>query len=272
MLSKLFSSARYLFNPILQVENYEEPQIEDTNTEMVTTRGQHGKNAASQGSEGLDGSGEDATVFDVPRSSRKRSRKATDEDEMEEVEGEVEKTPKKQKILPLREKDEDKPSKNTRVVVEIPVSSIPEELQDVKGGVESDQHEDAESGEEESSDVEGEEEATQLEIADSGSESVDESEAPKEPTGPSPALPKKQTKPSSSFKISESTTMAAQPKYKRFGSEEPEPEPELFSTAKEIIESDEESSDDDAPEVLGAQDALRSAQSKARDTAKVVEE
>jgi U3 small nucleolar RNA-associated protein 16 len=254
MLSKLFNSARNLFNPTLQTNFTEEPLEKNPNTEMVTTRGQTGKNASQE-----EISGKDSVVVDMPRSSRKRSRKVTEQEDVEVADKEVILTPaKKQKVLPLREKDEDRP-RNTRVVVEIPVSSIPVEFRGVK--------EDVESAEEE----EGTEEAEveRLEISDSESDGESEAE---EPIKPAVSSKKKKTTATPSPNKSQIIPASVKPKHKRFGSEEQEPEPELFSTAVEIIESDEESSDGDAPEVVGAQEALKSAQSKARDVAKAVEE
>jgi U3 small nucleolar RNA-associated protein 16 len=264
MLSKLFNSARNILNPIPQTNNTSEEQSsEEITKEMVTTRGQRGKHAPEK-----EISGEDAVVPDVSRSSRKRQRQNKDEIDLRSADEEVISTPaKKQKVLPLREKDDDGPNKHTRVVVEIPVSKIPVELQNVKEDI-------SQSAEAESLMEEDGEESEMVPLEISDLESEDGSEASEARTKPSPTLPntKKQNKSMASPSVSETTPMSNQPKHKRFGSEEPGPEPEFFSTAAEIIESDEESSDDDAPEVVGMQDALKRAKSKARDAAKAVEE
>lgn len=178
---------------------------------------------------------------------------------------EVSMSAKRQKALPLREKDDDGPE-NT-VVLEKPVRSIPVELREVK--------KDAESSEEEEDEDVGQEnepaEEVQLEISDSESDAG--SDVLEEPSKRNPTLPMKENKSTAPpRKVPVTTPLSVKSKHKRFGSEEPELEPEFFSTAVEIIEPDEGSSDDDAPEVVGAQDALKSAQSQARDAAKAVEE
>ena len=94
------------------------------------------------------------------------------------------------------------------------------------------------------------------------------------------ATPKKnltaQAKPSKQSQVPSSKApgiTSAKPKHKRFGSEELELEPEIFSTARQTVESeDEESSDDDMVEEITAQDASRIASAKARDAAKAIEE
>jgi hypothetical protein len=266
MLSKLFNSARNIFNATPQIELTNEPSNEPIYTEMVTTRGQRGKHAEV----GI--SGERAIEVDVPRSSRKRPRYteleesvATDNDE--EV---VATSAKKQKALPLREKDEEGPKKNTGLMVEIPVSRLSVNLHGLREEVE---RSDLEAEEEEEEDEENGEnqptDAAQLEISDS--ESDDGSEAPEELAKPNSVFSKKQDKLTNSPRKFETTRVLPRPTHKHFGSEEPEPEPEFFSTAMEVIQSDEESGDDDTPEVVGAQDALESAKSKARDAAKAVE-
>ena len=64
-------------------------------------------------------------------------------------------------------------------------------------------------------------------------------------------------------------------KHKKFGSEEPEEAlsstaPEQHEPAVEEIEDSEESSDDDAPEEVGAQDAARDAKSKTQNAEEAV--
>jgi hypothetical protein len=168
-------------------------------------------------------------------------------------------------------------------VVEIPVSKMALELQDMEDDAEEESSEgrnveegDGSSDDEEISDGEAPAEDEEVEgSAVSDREGLDisdsESEAPEETTKSIPTLPKKQKSASNTPKKSKPTAISSQPKHKRFGNEDPETEPEFFSTAVEIMDSNEESSDDDAPEVVGAHDALKSAQSKARDAAKAVE-
>lgn len=275
MLSKLFISTKNLFNstPQANTSTNDEQSNKRASKEMVTTRGQRGNHTFEK-----ETSVEDYIVVDTPRSSRKRQRNTREDvdpisaDEEEEL---VQTPVKKQKALPLREKDDDEPrrNKNTRAVVEIPVSSIPVDPQTIREDIS--QNATAEdSGRELVAEADTEEsdftEEAPLEISDS--ESDNGREAIEEPLKPTPSLPKKQNKSTASPKKSSTTSTLVEPKHKRFGSGEPEPEPEFFSTAVEIIQSDEESSDEDAPEEVGAQDALKSAQSKARDAAKAVEE
>lgn len=229
---------------------------------MVTTRGQTGKHASQE-----ETSGEDTIVVEVPRSSRKRSRKVGEEQDLEMADQEVSMSAKRQKALPLREKDDDEP-KNTGVMLEKPVRSIPVELREVKEDAEGSE---AEEDDEEDGQQNRPAEEVQLEI--SNSESDAGSDVFEEPSRRDPTLPMKENKSMApSKKVPVTTPLSVKPKHKRFGSEEPELEPEFFSTAIEIIELDEGSSDDDAPEVVGAQDAMESAQSQARDAAKAVEE
>jgi hypothetical protein len=298
MLSKLFSSARNLFHPVSQTNNDLKLALNKnpSNLEkMVTTRGQSSQAASQEGT-----SIEDAIEVDVPRSSRKRSRNTRLEDEVGGAVEAARKTPtKKQKVLPVREKDDDVVgmNKSTKVVVEIPVSNTVAEVHDLTGDTKGEDPEEEDEAEEDGlsdSDGEGSEaepvtensapvpEATGngeespvvdwegSEVSDSES---DGSDAPRKVTKPIPAPAKKPNPSATPPKKSGTTPMSVQPKHKRFGSEEPGPEPEFFSTAIEIQDSDEESSDDDAaPEVVGAQEALKSAQSKAREAAKAVEE
>ena len=271
MLSKLFISARSLFNPTSQTSSTKKSSIQEPTEDMVTTRGQ----SASQ--EGVHV--EDPIVLDIPRSSRKRSRKSRDTEDGG-VGDEVLATPaKKNKVLPVREKDENGLKTSTRVAVEIPVSKMASELQEIKGHAEDDNSgNDSEdgAGEDEEEVVEGdceESDAIAWEKPEVlGSESEGGSEPTEEVTKATPDLSKQQNKHTNQPKISATTPFPAQPKHKRFGSEDLELEPEFFSTAVEVQDSDKESSDDDAPEVVGAQDALENAQSIARDAAKAVGE
>jgi U3 small nucleolar RNA-associated protein 16 len=262
MLSKFFNSARNLFVPPPQASNHEYAVDGAAEAEMVTTRS---RNTSQE-----DGSGEENTiVVEMPSSSRKRSRKNVEESEDDgEEEEEVVVPAKKQKILPLRERDEVGVNRHTRVVVEIPVMSLPVDVRSPRADLEEDVEEFGEESEDDEAVEEIQKEPLRLEIADSESDGEEEDDETPEPELPS----NKKARPSKFIEEPLSTPASTKPKHKRFGSEELEVEPEFFSTAAEIVDSDEESSDDDAPEVVGAQDAMERAQSKAREAAEAAEE
>lgn len=89
-----------------------------------------------------------------------------------------------------------------------------------------------------------------------------------------PAMPVKKRSKSPAERSAAKKTPAqssAVSKHKRFGSEEPEPV-QFFSTAPEVIESEEGESSDDEVEEITAQDAGKIAAAKERDAAKAIEE
>jgi hypothetical protein len=105
-----------------------------------------------------------------------------------------------------------------------------------------------------------------LEIPDSESESEAEISEIKEDTKNPDSSDTRQAY----ADVSEALPSAPKAKHKRFGSEESDVV--KFPTAVEQDESEDESSDDDAPEVVGAQDALEKAKRKELDAAKAIEE
>jgi hypothetical protein len=296
MLSKLFNSAVTFFHSAPPTKGTQKKQLGTRSPlrEMVTTRGQSGKHAIDTGS-----IADDAKVVGTPGSSRKRQRKAGNSEALELRDNGDARTPatKKQKILstdggetrsssakkgkalPVRAKDDETPNRKTRAVVEIPAfqgglgssgrkSKKPRE--EVPENEEEPQKNDADTSRVE-------------EVPDSESESNDNKSEPKPSKSPKPRGNKKMKQKDSVNKetpevteaISSPANIPAKPKHKRFGSEEPEtpevPEAEVFSTAPEILESEDESSDDDAPEVVGAQEALETAKLREREAAKAVE-
>jgi hypothetical protein len=95
---------------------------------MVTTRGQSSR-PASQEEARL----EDCIVVESPRSSRKRTRNANEDGPVDVAEESASATTvKKQKVLPLRERDDATPKRSTRLVVEIPVSLMASELRSME--------------------------------------------------------------------------------------------------------------------------------------------
>jgi U3 small nucleolar RNA-associated protein 16 len=275
MLSKLLTTARTLLDRASQAEEREPQQTAAASTladAMVTTRRQSGKHV-------IDGSNDDDSIrIETSGSSRKRqnlSSHSEDSDPIDE-EGAGTAAVKKQKILPVRAKDDEMRNKNTRVVVEIPISrfglehnehlnanrerpvkkiATAEDVEEVGG---SDAHlsrleiPDSESDDNDSEVAEGVEQSD-LDISSPGQKGPRKDKiniASAAATGALPGVPK--------------------PKHKRFDSEESEVM--LFSTALEKAESEEESSDDDAPEVVGALEALEQARMKVREAAKAVEE
>jgi U3 small nucleolar RNA-associated protein 16 len=295
MLSKLFNSAVTFFHPAPPTKGTQKKQLGTKSPlrEMVTTRGQSGKHAIDTGS-----IADDAKVVGTPSSSRKRQRKAGNPEVLELRDSGDARTPatKKQKILstdggetrssitkkgkalPVRAKDDETPSRNTRAVVEIPA---------FRGGLGSSgrkSRKPRESPEKEEEPQKSDVDTSRVEeVPDSESESNNDKPGPKSSKSPKPRGNKKMEQKGSVNKetseateaISSPANIPAKPKHKRFGSEEPEtlevPEVEVFSTAPEILELEDESSDDDAPEVVGAQEALETAKLREREAAKAVE-
>jgi len=268
MLSKLFTSAKNLLIATAQPESTKSSGSTSASVDedMVTTRKQSGKDAS-----------ENSIVAETVNSSRKRQKRKMEQDvqEIAEVEG-LGSAGKRKNVLPVRAKDEEVPRTNTRVVVEIPVSSA-RAYSNPNLAVDS-------------IEKDAPKEPVVIEISDSELEEAnsedDESEAEGEDTAP--GEPKSQpssteknrnegsatqpawASPIPTTKSQEGTTSAAKPKHKKFGSEEPEVE--FFSTAAERLESEESSEEDEAPEVVGAQDALESARAQTRDAARAAEE
>jgi hypothetical protein len=274
MLSRLLTSAKSIFSSTSQTESQNSGGSTEISEEMVTTR-QKGKIAV------IDLDAEDTITVETPRSSRKRQRNSSgDGDGVPADNVVVGSASKKQKILPVRAKDDESPTTNTRVVVEIPVSKVAENLK-----------ENDTSSPKSAKESPKPQEIIEIEDSEASDEglgggdalgSSDESEAPREEQ----ATPK--SKPMSKAAAqaialgtpkqkqavippSSATIPRATPKHKRFGSEEPEVE--IFSTAVERIEPEEESSDDDeAPEVVETQAAQKSIELKTREAARAIEE
>ena len=200
------------------------------------------------------------------------------------------KSGKRTRVLPVREKDKDVSKRTMSFVVEIPAGNLASKLRDIRRNTEEDTYEDEAQGAivvEEDVSTEGEDSSNEdmaekddieshipawdkREVKDSKSD--DESEAAEGASTPEPALLEQKIKSATPPRGSIATSIPAQPKHRRFDTEDSEPEPEFFSTAVETIVSEEDISDDDAPEVLAAQDALESAQTMAQQAAKVLEQ
>lgn len=206
---------------------------------MVTTR-----NRAVLAAEG-----ETVVVHTPGSSSRKRTRKPKGEDSpMDSEDSAV----KRQRILPVRERDEPPSSSSrSRFAVEIPVKTLkdknatPSKVSKEVVTIENDVVVGINIGG----------------VNFGGGEQSDDG-------GEALALPVVHKK--------DNTPKSAKTKHKRFGSEDldedvNEGDTEFFSAALEIPETDEESSDDDAPEVVGAQAALESTKLKSRSAVEAIE-
>ena len=263
MLSKLFTSARTLLDRSSQASAPElsQPQITaEPANEMVTTRRQSGQHTVDGSDAGQ------TTPTQAPSSSRKRQIPSSDSEGSDSVENEEGESPatKKQKVLPVRGKDDKELKRSTRVAVEIPVSRVGlDRTSPIDPSRKEPQEEFHTSGSVEAAEVSSSYQS-RLEIPDSESDGEDPElgegvERPADST-----IRQKQTK---TYTASPSASKA---KHKRFGSEESEVM--VLSTAVEQKETDDESSDDDAPEVVGAQDALKQAKRKELEAAKAIEE
>jgi len=299
MLSRIVRSARGLFISQSKVEtNPEQQQVAVNTTDtagptMVTTRGQGARSS-------LDPQTADDPAAADSNSARKRQRTSStqyqtsqkDDDELS------------WKELAVREKDEEEPvlrQTRTRLVVEIPViriasdsvlqsttsSEVTSQEQDVglsrilENGVEI---EDSESDGSEGSDIPAqtivENEAVAAELSKNSasaaavvddSESKDGNERMQESALKATAASgAKKTNPTKQDIVMKSKSIES--KHKRFGSEDPEPLEHQIPATGEVEDVAEESSDDDAPEVVAIGDAAKVVKSKARDTARAVEE
>lgn len=276
MLSRLFTSAKTLFaaTPQTQKTGSREGAVKfNNNAEMVTTR-QMGK--------AVDDSAADSIVVDTPpRSSRKRQKKSGSESDLAVETATPEgSASKKLKKLPVRVKDgatpNETPNRSTRVVVEIPVSKLSSQIKEDSAG--SSTTSPVPKGSEEADGSKGSKTTpkskknidlashTTIEAGD-----VEEDVPSKSRKSPkSPSSKKSAQKPETLVEKAPAEPVLTKSKHKRFGSEEPEFE--FFSTAVEEVESEDESSDDDAPEVVETHAAEKSVKLKARDAERAIEE
>jgi hypothetical protein len=255
MLSKLLSSAKSLFNSVPEVENNNQ-RVETVkiSVDMVTTR-QRGKVASD----------EDSVVVELPTNSRKRQRKSTDEADL--AVGHVELTnpaSKKQKQIPVRAKDEETPIRSTRLVVEIPMSTIH------LGGILSPSSKVPPKANEIIEIEDSGESHEDQEVVDKDSEDEIEASVQEEDTLMPNIYPESTKKGENIPGKGAQKPHTVRPQHKRFGSDEPEVE--FCSTAAEKIDSGDQSSDDDAPEVVETQAAQKNVELKARDAARAIQE
>lgn len=226
---------------------------------MVTTRRQSGEQADDRSNNAQ------ITHGATPSSSRKRQIPSIDAGDSELIRDEETKSPasKKQKVLPTRAKPNKTDQRQTLVTVEIPVRS--------DGAVLDSYSKRQPQGEVAISEaMDATEESTlqqeRVEIPDSDSDGEDSEN--KDVRNDSITAHKEEAT---------LVTVRAAPKvkHKRFDSQEPE-----VITAPAADEhgdpndegSEDESSDDEAPEVVGAQDAQEQARKKKLDAAKAVKE
>jgi U3 small nucleolar RNA-associated protein 16 len=222
---------------------------------MVTTRRQSGNNAT------LGGGDESLENVDLPKelqspASRKRRRAQAADVVMEEKLSTPSSASKRQKKLPVRSKDGESVEKQTKFSSEIPIS-------EAKGGKSA----------KNTPVKKGKAGAKAVPVHDE--EDVVEEEATNIPQSTkSPRSKKINNAPiANPAKIETPAKSSAKPKHKRFGSEDPV-EPVVLGTAPapEVEDSEEESSDDDAPEVIGAQDAEEKVRAAAQEAAKAAEQ
>jgi hypothetical protein len=293
MLSKLLSSARSLFNPESPTISHESLSVEipiPPIEEMVTTRGQsemlNSEHVARQ----------ETIMVKSPSLSKKRQRNTMNskdgEGDNDEERGEnySSSLTKRQKQLPLREKDEPSSSQTSKMPIQNPLNSKTAEnytsleedeitaIADNSDAQEDESHD----GSVISADVielaspfSGTPAKTGLATVHMTTLEPTQSSLPKPSSTKTPSLAKlKQTKQSPhSAKTSEPEAKPTPSKHTRFGNEDPEPE--IFSTAAEIPSSVPEldsSDDDEAPEVVTTTEASETAKAKARDAKKAAEE
>ncbi|RDW65364.1 hypothetical protein BP5796_10056 [Coleophoma crateriformis] len=212
-------------------------------------------------------------VVQTPAStSRKRSRKSTQDDMMTPTKRS---SPAKKRKLPVpagNEGEQMETHTHTHIAVEIPVSSVAPNS--AKGSSrETSSSSPERKGENNVAPQDG------LEIQDSDHDNEDDLVGNMEEKAPrasrkSQSLSAKR----SSGKASEEAAakdFAARPKHRKFGSDEPEielPETELQIHTAESLESENESSDDEAPEEVVTQNAGQEARRDLKAAAKALEE
>ncbi|KAL3419245.1 hypothetical protein PVAG01_09467 [Phlyctema vagabunda] len=274
MFSKIFSSARSIFTPATVPATERTLRRKSSRTEMVTTRGQKGKAAAAEDAQSSIG---DLTVVQTPASSsRKRQRSARKGDTTPAIK-ESEPSPTKKRKLPVRSKGDDEPVEtHTHIAVEIPVTSItPGSVRKtaasahvIENTVEHADHTTPEKTvvEIKDSDEEEEEEPAVLVSSKKTTPSRATSSVKKTPQR------KEQVKDMSDGSATKSGT--PKPKHKKFGSEEPEDESAkiLEPAANQEAQSEDDGSDDEAPEEVVTQDAAETVRKNLKEAAKVAEE
>lgn len=288
MLSQLFKSARSILPFKRKVFTADPGTPATTSSKMVTTRGQSGSKAAESS----------PVVKSVPSEStpaslRKRRRGQTGVDlKNDDILDDTITTPskKRQRKLPLRNKDEEHSESHSNFAVVIPVSDLPLEVTATKVSSQGKAKTKSPSSGKNS-------ESSVLEIADSqeqddesvGKKSNEEATAKQEKEhtkapvtstggrntskrGKKSVSSPKTSELKSSKAVNGSTPLTS--KHKRFGSEEPVIEEALEATRTEVdpSEDDDEDSDDDAPEVVETHDAQEKARTAARSAAKAAEE
>lgn len=273
MLSKLFTTARTLLDRSSQAQGQELQQKDSTSEpvdNMVTTRLQGAQNTIDD----RDAKGTKKTTNSS--SSRKRQILSSDYGDSGSADDGEADVPanKKQKVLPLRAKDDKVPKRNTRPVVEIPVNRISSEhSSNIMAGPKKSRKDsptllvprDAERSTSNESKMEipnsdSESENSDLETAVT---KLNNSKDTQQFSGEDVVKP-------TSANTSKAVPSASKARHKRFDSEESEVM--VVSNTVANADSEDESSDDDAPEVVGAQEALEQARMKEREAAKAVEE
>lgn len=239
---------------------------------MVTTRGQSNNKAALGDDAPEVPERQDVTAgLKSPVSGRKRRRpREADETKTEDIPTPVS-VSKRQKKLPVRTKDEDEGEQHTHFYVEIPVTSAGGPVGQNVGEVEGDKDwtEDGEKGEK----VVPAAETSETTPDNLISQSTPTTAKSKNASGSAKKTPKSEAKKieprfKQSPKINTPSVPTPKPKHKRFGSEEPIEIPSDKEDQVAINDTEAESSDDDAPEVVTTNAAQEKAQASARDASK----
>lgn len=266
MFSKFFSSARSILKPSLQTTSKSGNVTRSPN--MVSTRRQVAAAEESQSDMG------DAIVAGTPVStSRKRSRKSIQDDTVTTTKGS---SPAKKRKLPVRGGKEGEQAEthiHTHVAVQIPVSSV------TPSSAEKPSRENSAP----SSGRKGKNKGAsrkRMEVQDSDHDNGDDSVHSSEEETPRPSRKPKSTStkeaPGKAKQETAATASSAKPKHKKFGSEEPEtklPEEKVLRKSPvELLEPEDETSDDEAPEELVTEDAGQQAKRDLQAAAKALEE
>jgi hypothetical protein len=258
---------------------------------MVTTRRQSGSKSdlANDGSPALENLRQEVKSA----SSKKRQRPGA-ADELTSPGTQDKSTPmftrKRQKKLPLREKEEGHVERHSHIAVEIPVRDITQEntpmwtasRQGKSGGKISSekplsdlevQETNYQNGKDSEDDREQSAEVIESIEKDVVAPEMTEKQEKESRMG-NRVKSKSRSKPTSTSKaVKAANTYTLKPKHKRFDSEEPEPE-DIEHAVREggEVEEEDESSDDGAPDVIATHDAEENARISARSAAKAAKE
>ncbi len=257
-------------------------------TTMVTTRRQSGSNSdpAKDVSPTLESAPQDIRL--ISSKKRRRTQPADESTSHASQDNSAPVMTRKRQKLPERERDEQQFDRHAHIAVEIPVRDIvqgdtparttSEQGKAKKGTLAEDTTIPEVQGKDNQNDDELEECQTPHAVAQEAFDEVTSLPEKSKDNMTKRVRRKKvdsksiRNKKSSPAPVNASVSNTTKPKHKRFDSEEPATEEFDRLVEEPKVEAEDESSDDDAPEVVATHDAQEKAKNTARSAAKAVEE